>query len=143
MLPGRASCPGFHLKHIIGSHDRSDAVKKPRIVKPPAAGSALPLVPRVFAVLAAALLVGSVALASLLPPEMSLREALAALDETWPEGLQRAVLASLGIGIWESVVVPVLVRPVWLLPVALGLICVGGAVTTHSPAAPHTKQRPQ
>jgi hypothetical protein len=40
-------------------------------------------------------------------------------------------------------VVPVLVRPVWLLPVALGLICVGGAVTTHSPAAPHTKQRPQ
>jgi hypothetical protein len=118
-------------------------VKKPRIVKQPAPGSVLPLLPRVFAVLAAALLVGSVALAALLPPEMSLREALTALDETWPEGLQHAVLGTLGTGIWDSVVVPLLVRPVWLLPVALGLICVGGAVTTHSPAAPHTKHRPQ
>jgi hypothetical protein len=101
----------------------------------------LPLMPRVFAVLAAVLLVGSVALASLLPTDMTLIQAIHAVDETSPASLQQAVVGAFGRGLWETVVVPVLVRPIWLIPVSLGLICIGGAVTCHTQATPRTKQR--
>ena len=43
--------------------------------------------------------------------------------------------------IWTAVALPLLNRPVWLIPVSLGLICVGGAVSTITPTAPRTKQR--
>jgi hypothetical protein len=101
----------------------------------------LALVPRIFAVLAAAFLVGSVALASLLPVDMTMQQAILALDDTWPGSLRQALVGSLGQGIWENLAVPVLARPVWLVPVCLGLICIGGAVTSRPHASPRTKQR--
>jgi hypothetical protein len=107
----------------------------------PSAKPDLPLIPRVFAVLAAVLLVGSVALASLLPADMTLRQAIYALDNDISAGLQRTITASFGRGLWEAIVVPVLERPIWLIPVCLGLICIGGAVTAHTQATPRTKQR--
>ena len=103
--------------------------------------TALPILPRLFAVLAAVLLVGSVGLAALLPSDISLAQALAALDETAPGHLQGIVSRVLGHGLWEAVFHPLLVRPVWLIPVSLGLICIGGALTSLSHPPPRTKQR--
>ena len=97
--------------------------------------------PRIFAVLAAVLLVGSVALASLLPADISLRQAVHAIDAAWASHAQQAVIGSLGRGFWAAVVLPLLIRPVWMIPVCLGLICVGGAFTALSQGAPRTKQR--
>ena len=101
----------------------------------------MPLVPRMFAVVAAVLLVGSIALASLLPADMNLRQAINALDGMATERAQHLMVAVLGRGFWEAVLVPLLVRPVWMVPVCLGLICVGGAVTALSQGAQRPKQR--
>ncbi len=94
-----------------------------------------------FAVLAAVLLVGSIALASLVPADMNLRQAINALDGMATEHAQHVFVGVFGRGFWEAVLVPVLVRPVWMIPVSLGLICVGGAVTALSQASPRPKQR--
>ncbi len=91
--------------------------------------------------LAAVLLVGSVAIASLLPADISLVQALHAMDAGAPERAQRVLTGLFGHGFFQAVAVPVLVRPLWLVPVCLGLICVGGAVTAMSQAPPRTKQR--
>ncbi len=115
-------------------------MKRPSRVRPPA-GTELALVPRVFAVAAAVLLVGSVALASILPPDMSLRQAIAAMDAGAVTHLQGLVTGVLGRGFWDLMCTPLLVRPVWLVPVCLGLVCVGGTVTAMSQAAPRTKQK--
>ena len=115
-------------------------MKRPRL-KHRRPEAALPMLPRLFAVLAAVLLVGSVGLAALLPADISLAQALAVLDETLPGHLQNLVSGALGRWLWLAVFHPLLVRPVWLIPVSLGLICVGGALTTLSHAPPRTKQR--
>ncbi len=99
------------------------------------------LVPRIFAVLAAVLLVGSVALAALLPTDISLYGALHLLHPVSPDRLQQLVMGRFGHFVWNGLALPLLNRPVWLIPVSLGLICVGGAMTALSPSAPRTKQR--
>jgi hypothetical protein len=97
--------------------------------------------PRVFAVLAAILLVGSVALASLLPEDMSLAQALQALGGGTPADMQRELTAAVGSFITNMILGPILIRPVWMIPVSLGLICVGGAVTALTQGAPRPRQR--
>ena len=99
------------------------------------------LLPRIFAVLAAVLLVGSVALASLMPPDISLYGALHLMHPVSPDHLQQVMLSRFGHFVWNALALPLLNRPVWLAPVSLGLICVGAAMTTLGPAAPRTKQR--
>ena len=114
-------------------------MKRPQ-TRPPATPE-MALLPRIFAVLAAVLLVGSVAMASLLPQDISLYGALHRMHPVSPDHLQQLVTGRLGHFIWTVVALPLLNRPVWLIPVSLGLICVGGAVSTLNPAAPRTKQR--
>ena len=97
--------------------------------------------PRLFAVVAAVLLVGSIALASLVPADMNLRQAINTLDGMATEHAQHMFVGVFGRGFWEAVLVPLLVRPVWMIPVSLGLICVGAAVTALSQASPRPKQR--
>ena len=97
--------------------------------------------PRIFAVLAAVLLVGSVALASLLPGDMSLAQALQALGGGAPADMPRVLTAAVGHFLANAILMPVLIRPVWMIPVSLGLICVGGAVTAMTQNAPRPRQR--
>jgi hypothetical protein len=97
------------------------------------------MISKLFAVLAAVLLVGAFALATLVPPEMSLAQALLGLDLLY--GLHRVVETRLGEPVWTAVLVPVLVRPVWLLPAAFGLICVGGALSANQPPAQRHHRR--
>ncbi len=93
-----------------------------------------------FAVVAAVLLVGSIALASLVPADTNLRQAINAMDGMAIEHAQHAFVGVFGRGFWEAMLVPLLVRPVWMIPVCLGLICVGAAVTALTQASPRPKQ---
>ena len=84
---------------------------------------------RILAVLAAAFLVGSVAVALLAPPGMPLGQALLAVDHRALDALQSVVARVVSPWLWTEVILPVLVRPAWLPPAALGLICAGLSVT--------------
>jgi hypothetical protein len=84
---------------------------------------------RILAVLAATLLVGTVALATLGPADMPLGQALLALDNRMLTLIQSEVERFFAHWMWNEIVVPVLVRPAWLIPAALGLICVGLSIT--------------
>jgi hypothetical protein len=99
------------------------------------------MVTRSFLVVAACLLVTAFALAVLPAWDMSLREALAAIDADVPARLQSAVTGALGAKFWRWAAEPLLVRPSWLVPAALGLICLGCAATAYTPPGRHTKRR--
>ena len=84
---------------------------------------------RILAVIAATLLVGTVALATLESPDLPLGQALLALDHEFLANMQSGVERIFNHWVWTELVMPVLVRPIWLLPAALGLICVGLSLT--------------
>jgi len=84
---------------------------------------------RTFTVIAACLLVASFALLVLPPDGMSLAQGLSALGHDLP-AFREFVVATMGSGVWLHVFVPLLVRPVWLLPLSLGLIAAGVAAST-------------
>ncbi len=81
------------------------------------------MVARIFAVFAALLLVASVAIGTLFPPGLSLGQGVAMLDHNGPNWLREHSFAWL----WNWLEVPFMVRPLWLIPACLGLICVGMA----------------
>lgn len=95
---------------------------------------------RILAVMAAVFLVGAFALATLGPPDMPLGNALFVIDHGLLRTAQQAVQNHLGVWTWGHLVVPLLIRPVWLVPAALGLVCAGGALTLAS-GAPHSRRR--
>jgi hypothetical protein len=84
---------------------------------------------RVLAVLAAILLVGSVALATLESPDMPLGQVLLMYDRAFLTTLQSQVDRFFPHWMWTEVLLPVMMRPAWLIPAALGLICVGLSLT--------------
>jgi hypothetical protein len=43
--------------------------------------------------------------------------------------------------LWDHVARPTLLRPAWLLPASLGLICIGCAATLNSRGAPRSHRR--
>jgi hypothetical protein len=68
-------------------------------------------------------------LAIMLSPDTSLGQALAAFDAGWPASLQHLVRDDVSDWVWRQLVLPVLQRPVWLLPTGFGLVSAGAAVT--------------
>ncbi|MDE2582428.1 MAG: hypothetical protein KGL52_12410 [Rhodospirillales bacterium] len=96
---------------------------------------------RTLAVLAALLLVGAVALAMLVPPELSLGQALFLLNHQLPRTLQGGIRAHLSDWMWQDVALPLLLRPVWLIPASIGLICGGASLTLGSRAGPGPRRR--
>lgn len=82
---------------------------------------------RIFAVFAAFFLVASVAIGALTPPGMTLQQGLSYLDQSAPTWLREHSLAWL----WNWIELPFLLRPMWLIPSGLGLICVGMATTLN------------
>jgi hypothetical protein len=86
------------------------------------------IISRIFAVVAASLLVGAVALATLGPADLALAHGLYLLDHDVLTKLQSAQ-AHLPAWFWTWGVMPLLSRPVWLLPTALGLVCAGISAT--------------
>lgn len=91
---------------------------------------------RTFTLLAAALLVLAFALMVIPPATMSLAQGLSELNHGLVMRAQHVVQGALGSWAWLRVCVPVLVRPVWLVPLCLGLLCAGTAASTNSPDQP-------
>lgn len=99
---------------------------------------------RVLAVMAAILLVGSVALAMLGPPSVPLGQVLLMVDHDLTEALRTGIEQHLAHWIWSDVALPLLVRPAWLIPASLGVICAGAAfsVSGRKPAGrPHRRSQ--
>ncbi len=95
-------------------------------------GSALArAIERVAMVVAAVALVFAGGLAISLPPDTALAAALLAFDPGSVDALQDWVLGwgSAGRTLWRFGIEPLLWRPVWFLPAALGLIAGGVALT--------------
>jgi hypothetical protein len=96
---------------------------------------------KVFAVLAAIFLVGAFALATLAAPDMPLGEGLYELDHGALDSVRAAVTHHLSPWVWKALVTPLLIRPVWLIPAALGLLFTGAALTATSHQAHRSRRR--
>ena len=99
------------------------------------------LISRIFAVLAAVLLVFTFGLIVLTPYDLPLVQGLTAFDPGLVQRLHDFIVPVLGNGIWSRVVTPLLARPAWLMPLALGMVCVGVATTTNVPPQTHRSRR--
>ena len=95
---------------------------------------------RVFAILAAVLFVGAFALATLMDPDLSLGAALFSLGDHTLQAVHDGISTHLPGWVWSSVAVPLLLRPVWLIPAGLGLVCTGAALTLTT-RPPHHRSR--
>ena len=91
------------------------------------------LASRLLVVLASALLVAAVGLATLSPRGLTLDQGLALASPDASSWLR----ARLGAGLQESF----LDRPVWFLPAGLGLICAGIAATLNFSRASESHRR--
>ncbi len=97
---------------------------------------------RILAVLAAVLLVGAVAVAMLAPPGMPLGAALFMLNHDLMNTFQGGIEAYFNHWMWQDVVMPVLVRPAWLLPACIGLVLAGLSLTlSNLQRGPQRSQR--
>lgn len=85
------------------------------------------LISRAFAVCAAVTLVLAFGLFLLTPDDMTLAQGAAVLDPNLPRALQGFIRHVLGPRAWVHVALPVLARPVWLLPLSAGLVFAGCA----------------
>jgi hypothetical protein len=95
------------------------------------------MVARIFAVFAAFFLVASVAIGALTTPGTTLGQGLTMLDKNAPNWLREHSLA----WFWNWIEVPFMMRPMWLIPAGLGLICVGLATTLNlGDAAPRRRR---
>lgn len=96
---------------------------------------------RVLAVLSAALLVGAVALAMLGPPQVPLGQLVFMVDHDLMEAVHQFVGSHLASWLWDYMLVPVLVRPAWLVPGAIGLICGGLSLSLSTRKSAHRSHR--
>lgn len=87
---------------------------------------------RVLAVLAAVSLVAAFALATLLPPPLTLAQLIAMFDARLLYDAHEFAVANGGGWIWGHLLMPLLLRPCWLVPTSLGLLFAGGAMTLAS-----------
>jgi len=93
---------------------------------------------RILATFAAAFLVTAVAIASLTPLGMTLGQGLMLMDGGWLAWMQKHSAA----WAWNWVELPFLLRPVWLIPAAVGLVCVGAAASlSFGKASPSRRKR--
>jgi len=90
------------------------------------------IVQRILAILSAILLVAAAALGLLGLRGQSLAVALDGFDRTLLDHLRDLVMATLGGWTWANLVLPLLMRPVWLVPVCLGVIVGGLALSVPS-----------
>jgi hypothetical protein len=85
------------------------------------------VVAKIMAAIGALSLVGAFALATLLRPFLSLGQLIMSIDQTMLLALDKAERAGVSLWLWGHIAVPVLLRPSWMLPTMLGIVCVGAA----------------
>jgi hypothetical protein len=97
---------------------------------------------KVFAVVAAIMLVGAVAAGTLGPPDTSLGEALTSLDHLRVAAVEAYIRIHLSAWFWDHPVRALMGRPVWLVPACVGVLFAGGAMTAASlQKAPTSRRR--
>jgi hypothetical protein len=84
---------------------------------------------RALAVLAAALFVGAVGLATVGPEMVTLGAVLSYFSAEAEAVLHNWLVRTLGVWAWDYVAGPLLIRPAWLPLGSLGLICAGAALS--------------
>lgn len=87
---------------------------------------------RALAVLCAAFLVGAIAIGSLTDPGWPLGHMMFAISPRVLDFFQTGVRANVPAWMWDWVVLPCLIRPAWLLPACVGVVCGGLYVTLAS-----------
>jgi len=95
------------------------------------------MVVRVFAVLAAMFLVVAAGLALLTSPDLRLADGVWQLDHRALDWMQSRSASWL----WAYVELPILMRPVWLIPVGIGMICAGIAGSSNMTKSTNTGRR--
>jgi hypothetical protein len=80
---------------------------------------------RILAVVAALFFVTAFSLALMLPPELSLGQAIAALSDAGLAAVQDAVRRPVPDWIWLNLALPLLQRPAWVLPATIALVTAG------------------
>ena len=96
---------------------------------------------RILAVLAAMLLVGAVALAMLGPPGVPLGQALFMVDHDLMEAVHTFIGTHMATWLWDYLVVPLMLRPAWPVPAALGLLCGGMSLSLSTRKSTHRSHR--
>jgi hypothetical protein len=96
---------------------------------------------RALAVIAAALLVAAVALATFGPESISLGQALYLLDSDLLDRLPAWSERFLNHWAWQAIIQPMLVRPAWLPPASAGLICAGLSMSLSYRKTTHRSHR--
>ncbi len=96
---------------------------------------------RILSVLAAAFLVTAFAVATFWPPDTPLRDLLDMIDSSWVPALQIWIGKGLSPWLWSNMAVPLLGRPGWLPPTAIGFIFFGSAVSLSGPRGSRTRPR--
>ncbi len=81
---------------------------------------------RVLALLSALCLIGALTLMTLWRPETTLGHLLFTMMPNHLAAVQDRLMASMP-WLWNRIAVPLLMRPAWLLPLAMGLVFGGGA----------------
>jgi len=87
------------------------------------------------------LLVGAVALAMLGPPGVPLGQALFMVDHDLMEAVHTFIGTHLATWLWDYLVVPLMLRPAWLVPAALGLLCGGMSLSLSTRKSTHRSHR--
>jgi hypothetical protein len=96
---------------------------------------------RVLAIAAAVLLVAAVGVATFGPQSVSLGQALLLLDRDVLAKLPLWSTRVLGNWVWETLIQPLLVRPAWLVPASLGLVCIGLSLSLSNRKTTHRSHR--
>jgi hypothetical protein len=96
---------------------------------------------RVLAILAAMLLVGAVALAMLGPPAVPLGQVLFMVDHDLMDAVHGFIGTHLAAWLWDYLVLPLMLRPAWLVPAALGLLCGGASLSLSTRKSTHRSHR--
>ena len=94
------------------------------------------LASRVCTSLAACFLLLAFAVAALGPVGLSLGAAAYRLDD----GLLSRFYHNCPALLWHRAVLPLLARPAWVLPAALGILCSGLAITVAQPFGPGVRR---
>ena len=87
---------------------------------------------RILTVLAAVCLVGAFTLGTVVPPFTSLAELIANADHSVLVWVKDFADRNLPEWLWVNIILPVLLRPCWLLPLAGGLVFLGLSLTLRN-----------
>ena len=99
------------------------------------------IVQRTLAIISAVLLVAAVGIATFGPQSVSLGQGLYLIDHEALDTLMAWSNRMLGHWAWASLIEPMLVRPAWLLPASIGIICSGLSMSFVNRKTTHRSQR--